>query len=201
MKIKEARKLIQTLFEKSGKLTVQEVCEQSKLPLVSVYSVLKYMKNMDVLDEIEGSGTNKLYQFNSESNNSIQKVHVDEGQVKPKEEVKKTSRDTSLFEFRGVNRNKGQTALEVLRVFVTEHDSKLKDIKKAFPDEIVSKWGVTQEFDQAINQKYQRYFIKENQVIKTMDGIKICVTNQWDVTRFNAFIEIASSHGYKIVRQ
>jgi len=111
-----------------------------------------------------------------------------------------TTRDTSLFRFDKQDRGKGQTVLAVIKFYSS--DKTLAQIKSAFPDSIVSRYGCTADLSFARSHERQRYFIKDEQIITTSDSVKkkLAVTNQWDVSRFNLFLEACKKLGIKITR-
>jgi len=98
------------------------------------------------------------------------------------------------------DRGKGQTVLAVIKFYSS--DKTLAQIKSAFPDSIVSRYGCTADLSFARSHERQRYFIKDEQIITTSDSVKkkLAVTNQWDVSRFNLFLEACKKLGIKITR-
>ena len=210
MKNQESREIIFSQFQKNNQQEVQTLSVETKIPLISIYSALKFFKQNELLEEVGGTGTNKIYKvidikkmeklvFLNENDNKNPEPPLKRAENDINEPYK-SSRDTSQFSFRKESRGKGQTVLAILKAFVAEKAPTLAEVKKAFPDAIVSKWGVTADYNAAIKCSRQRYFTKHDQVILTQDKKKICVTNQWDVNRFGAFIEVANKLGLKVNR-
>ena len=116
--------------------------------------------------------------------------------------MQKEGRDTRKFRFQNETRGKGPTVLAILQAYVAEKKPVLAKIKDAFPDAIVSKWKVVELLSKAKEHESeggrQRYFTKPDQLLITKDGKKLAVTNQWDVARFEAFLEAAKKVGYKV---
>lgn len=113
----------------------------------------------------------------------------------------KTGRDTTKYAFeRSEPMPKGQTALAVLKAFFRDHKPTLKQVKEAFDDAIVQRYGVTQELSnaKALSGDRDRFFMKPEQILVTKDGKKLACTTQWTAERFAAFLKVARKAGYNV---
>ena len=108
-------------------------------------------------------------------------------------------RDNSTFKFLGMDYKKGPLVREVVRKYVEDHKPTLKQLKDAFPDELLKRFGVWQEEDSArsIQGARDRYFWKEEHQIK-VKGKVIVVCNQWTSANIQPFLKAARALGYKI---
>ena len=108
-------------------------------------------------------------------------------------------RDNSTFKFNGLDFKKGPLVREVVRKYVEESKPTLKQLKEAFPDELLKRFGVWQEEDQArsIQGARDRYFWKEEHQIK-VKGKVIVVCNQWTSSNIQPFLKTVKALGYKI---
>jgi hypothetical protein len=113
----------------------------------------------------------------------------------------KKGRDTTKYIFEKSDPlPKGQCVLAVLKAYIRDHKPLLKDLKAAFDDSIVQRYGITQNVSdaKALSGDRDRYFLKEEQILTTKDGKKIACTTQWTSERFEAFVKLAKKQGYTI---
>ncbi|MGB3947462.1 MAG: hypothetical protein WBM13_05740 [Bacteroidia bacterium] len=215
MKLQEARLLIAAQLKKHDQVTAQELNYETKIPFVQIYGILKFL-NQEGAVEIETKDNIKLYKVADSSKMHLLINEVDATKTqepskelgqKPASLVKvsryenKPTRDTSVFRFRKGDepKGKGQTVLAIVKAYVADHSATLADIKEAFADEMVGKWGVTEMYKKAVENPL-RYLTKDHQIIVTHDKKKICTTNQWTVDRFEVFCDAAQKIGYKITK-
>jgi hypothetical protein len=111
-------------------------------------------------------------------------------------------RHQGSYKFTGKDYKKGPLALAVVKKAVEQNpEMTLEELKSAFPDEIVKYYGICQtlKFGKEKSGKYyQRYFMKEDQIIKLNDGMEVVVTNQWTKEGIDKFIAHVKKMGYKI---
>jgi len=108
-------------------------------------------------------------------------------------------RNNQKFIFNGVEYGKGPLVREVVRKYVEDNKPTLKQLKEAFPDELLKRFGVWQEEDMAreIQGARDRYFWKEEHQIK-VKGKVIVVCSQWTSETLKPFLKVARALGYKI---
>lgn len=210
MKVKNAKELITaqivTQLEKYGQVTAQQLHDETGIAFIMIYAVLKELRQADAI-EIEDKEDTKFYKVKDISKMKLLIKEAREGKEEEEEPYKSNNytqkslgRDLSLFSFQNQDRGKGRTALAVLKAFVKDKTATLAMIKETFSDTIVNKFGVTETLAKAKEHEYQRYFMKEEDIIITNDKKKICVTNQWDTQRFELLIEAAQKIGYTITK-
>ena len=114
---------------------------------------------------------------------------------------KTTERDNSKFLFNGIEMNKGQLVRSVVAQYVADNaGTTFKKLKEVFPDTLLKRFGIFQDEERAreiSGKKYDRYFFKEEHVIKLKDK-NIVVTNQWTAENLKPFLEVAKQLGYEI---
>lgn len=112
-----------------------------------------------------------------------------------------SSRDKTKYQFNGNTYGKGKIVLAVVQEYATKNKKKkFADIQKAFPKELHSLFGVVATLNEAKNLsvKYERYFLKDGQVLKSADNVKYAVCNQWGVGNIGEFITHARKLGFTI---
>ena len=115
--------------------------------------------------------------------------------------TKSTERDNSKFKFNGEEMNKGQLVRSVVTQYVADNaGTTFKKLKEVFPDTLLKRFGIFQDEENArviSGQKYDRYFFKEEHVIKLKDK-RVVVCNQWTAENLKPFLEVAKKLGYDI---
>jgi len=95
---------------------------------------------------------------------------------------KTTGRNNDKFSFDGVNDlSKGALARAIVEKYVKgNQNTTYKKLLEVFPTKLLKRFGVVEEIEKAreiSGKKYDRYFFKEEHVIKLKDK-KVVVTNQ-----------------------
>ena len=121
----------------------------------------------------------------------------------PKQESKApepVGRHTGKFIYNKVPYSKSACALKVVSDYVEKEKPSLKQLKAAFPDEIISRFGVVNDLKSAqeLSKDRARYHLREHQILTTSDGKKVVVCNQFSIDRFFRFVEAAAVLGFKI---
>jgi hypothetical protein len=131
---------------------------------------------------------------------------AEEYQVKVREQAEakraaaKSSKDTTQYRFLEGVYNKRQLVLAIVTQFVKEHpETTFEALRQVFPDHLHRSYGVVAELEQA-QQKggRKRYFLDEEQLLTTSDGLRIAVCNQWGIGNIGYILEIAKNQGYQI---
>lgn len=208
--MQEAKALIaETLLEKE-KLTPQELNYATKVPLIQVYNVVKTLEKEGLIT-IEESEDTKHYlvkdakglegltsKAESEKTEPTQK---DKQKEKTDPKIEPSGRHTGKFIFRKIPYSKSQCVYQIVAAFVKEKSPTFAEIEKAFPPEIVSRFGVAALLSKAetLNGNDRvRYHMKDHMILTTSDKKKVVVTNQWSLDRFLKFAEAAAKLGYKV---
>lgn len=163
------------------------------------------MENVNnILRKLTGDGSITETGDETEKYYSIAEVK-DERSVPPetKPEVtstESTGRDNSKLKFNGELYGKGPLVRAVVAQYVVDNPgTTYKKLKEVFPDELLKRFGIFQDEETAktIANKGNRYFTKDEQIIKLKDK-KVVVCNQFTLSNIQPFLKVAKSLGYKI---
>ena len=118
------------------------------------------------------------------------------------EEAKpKSGRDNSTFKYLTGEYKKGPLVRQIISDHVAATKGKIsyKQLKEAFGDDLLKRFGVFQDEDTAreLSGARDRYFFKPEHLIKLKDKT-IAVCNQWTAANIRPFLEAAKKLGYKI---
>ena len=116
------------------------------------------------------------------------------------EKGKSTVRDNSKFTFNGEAYGKGPLVRAVVSQYVKDNPAvTYEKLKEAFPDTLLKRFGIFQDEKSArdIAKKGERYFFKEEHVIKLADA-RIVVCNQFTSDNIQPFLKVAEKLGYDI---
>lgn len=209
----EACALIAGALLKKDGLTPQEIHYSTKIPLIQIYRAIKGMEKDELITIKEGEN-NKHYHVNDvtalkkfmDTVDDREEVEPEKEQneEKPKppsnKEATHNGRHTGKFIFRKVAYSKSMCAYQVVSAFVNEKKPTLKELEEAFDPSIVSRFGVVATLDKAkeLSGDRVRYHMKDHMILTTKDKQQAVVTNQWSITRFEAFAEAAEKVGYKV---
>lgn len=113
-----------------------------------------------------------------------------------------TSRNNDRFSFKGQDGlGKGPLCREFLKAVVADNPGiTMKKLNELVPQSLIPRFGLYEEVEAArkiSGQKYDRYFFKEEHVIKLKDK-KIVVCNQLTSQLLSGVIAKAKELGYKI---
>lgn len=195
--------------QQTKQCTLTDAAAKTKIPLIKVQWAAKVLeekklvtlekKNNDKLIrpfEKQPVVTTKVEPVKPETTPAVK----DDKSEKPKPPVKK-GRDTSKFVFeKSEPLPKGQCALSIIKAYFRDKKPLLKDVKAAFDDSMVQRYGVTQELSnaKALSSDRDRYFLKDTQILTTKDGKRLVVTSQWTSERFEAFLKAAKKLNYTV---
>jgi hypothetical protein len=164
---------------------------------IILHNLIKKMVNASGLTE-EGQGKEATYiaaEPVAESPQVETSTDSEEGEQLPSK-----GRNNQKFKVNGSEPlGKGPTVREVVRLYVEEHKPTLKQLKEAFPADLLKRFGVCQDEDTArsIQGARDRYFWKEEHQIK-VKGKVVVVCNQWTSENIQPFLKAARSLGFKI---
>jgi hypothetical protein len=207
MKTEQATALIaQALLQEGVSNQPKDLSEVIKIPIIQVHNILSKL-NKDGLIEIGEDENGKTYTVKKPDGLKELAGEQTETPAEPKPEKKvetpkkkqtapvPVGRHTGKFIYQKIALSKSACAFRVISDFVEKNKPSLKQLKAAFPDEIVSRFGVINELKTAqdLSKDRNRYHLKDHQVLITSDGKKVVVTNQWSIDRFLRFCEAAAA--------
>jgi hypothetical protein len=131
---------------------------------------------------------------------------AEEYQVKVREQASaqraaaSSSKDKTQYQFLGKPYNKRQLVLAIVAHYLQTHpNTTFEQLRQVFPDAIGSSYGVVALLEKAESKGgAKRYFLNEEQLLKTGEGETIAVCNQWGIDNISPILEIAKSQGYQI---
>jgi hypothetical protein len=116
--------------------------------------------------------------------------------------TKTTGRNNDKFSFNGISDlGKGALARAIVEKYVKDNpNTTYKKLMEVFPTTLLKRFGVVEDIEKAreiSGKKYDRYFFKEEHVIKLKDK-KVVVTNQWTSENILPLLQVAKELGYTI---
>lgn len=126
--------------------------------------------------------------------------------IKEKQDERKkaidSSRDKTKYLFNGLTLGKGRFVLEVIKEYLKHNHVIFERLKQIFPNEMQGSIGVINTMD-FINEKYQgqskkRHFVKEDEVLLSVDQIEFAVSTEWGIGNINNIVDFAINEGFKI---
>ena len=220
-----ANKKLTTFLKNNPGTTKEQIGAQLKINGLALFNLLKSHVKEGVITII-GEGNDATYSLAETTNagtTSEQQTIIEETPIVEtnpdkegatsaiKEEVppvvtqpvakKVTSRDNSTFKFEGADLNKGALARAIISKFVADQNPNYSQLKVAFPDTLLKKYGVVQDEKTAreiSGEKYDRYFFKTEYAIMLKDKKTVVVCNQWTLDNIQPLIKVAKELGYKI---
>ena len=194
MTTQEAADAVLAFLLKNAGSTKQAISEATGIKGLALTNAMKKLTKEELVTS-EGEADETTYTAAEPVSEKTQVETTDD------EEVTTVSkgRDNSTLKFLGMDYKKGPLVREVVRKYVEDHKPTLKQLKDAFPDELLKRFGVWQEEDSArsIQGARDRYFWKEEHQIK-VKGKVIVVCNQWTSANIQPFLKAARALGYKI---
>ena len=194
MTTQEAADAVLAFLQKNAGSTKQAITEATEIKGLVLTNAIKKLTK-DELITSEGESDETTYSATEPVSEQTQVETADEEE----ETTVSKGRDNSTFKFLGGDYKKGPLVREVVRTYVEDNKPTLKQLKEAFPDELLKRFGVWQEEDLAreIQGARDRYFWKEEHQIKVKGKI-IVVCSQWTSETLKPFLKVARALGYKI---
>ena len=124
--------------------------------------------------------------------------------LEEKRDIRKdSSRDYSKYRFNDMELGKGRLALEVIKYHFNQHrhqsiDALINDFNNiSHSQPIVENLKVAQDHARAKGRA--RYFLNDNDILRTGDGSQYVVSSQWGKANIEEFIELVTdTFGYEI---
>ena len=111
-----------------------------------------------------------------------------------------TNRDKTKYGFLGSGPlPKRKFAWSVVRYFVSKNPKTYDEYAKIFNTLKPDSQGVIRTYDSLSRAQMIRYFTKERECLKSVDGVKFVVCNQWGDFNIGPIIQFANSQGYNVV--
>lgn len=209
MKNNEIKSTLLKYVQQIKQTTLTDAAAKTKIPLIKAQWAAKVLEEEKHITSEKKDKDKILRPFEKQSV-ATAKVEAaktettgekkEEKTEKPKPIAKK-GRDTTKYVFeKSEPLPKGQCALAILKACMRDKKPILKDLKAAFDDNIVQRYGITQNLSdaKALSSDRDRYFLKDAQLLVTKDGKKLAVTSQWTTERFEAFLKLAKKVGYSV---
>lgn len=106
----------------------------------------------------------------------------------------RSKRDHTKYRFNGELYGKSRLALAVVQAFMKKHPrAKLDDVRDQLGSVVADVRTAKSR-----SKKYQRYFLQPDSIIKTADGKKAAVTNQWSLENIKTFLKHIADLGFKV---
>jgi len=208
MKMKEARALIISELKQlkdNGSISAQQLQTNTQVALIQIYGIIKHLEELKAVS-IEETDSGKFYKvidddrLNTAFGVDLLTPKKTESKSNANTNVSSIGRDTSKFIFEKIPYSKSKCVLMVVSNYVKKHNPSLTELKKTFPDSIVSSFGVIEILKTAkeLSTDRPRYYLGEHHILTTSDNQKVVVCNQWTLARFIQFMEVAARLGYVI---
>jgi hypothetical protein len=212
MTIDEAKIIIREELKKQAGQSAQQLCETTGIIKLLVYKALKAdlkegIITEEVIEEVKRYTLVDAPEEKTEDEQAKEEsAPVEESSPEEKPvhtPAPSTGRDTTKFMFMKKPYAKSGCVLAVLKDYVTTKQPTYDQVKEIFPDTIVGRFGVTNILDgeggaKELSPDRPRYFMKEDQLLTTSDGVVLAVCNQWTLQRFVEFMDAAAKVGIKI---
>jgi hypothetical protein len=117
---------------------------------------------------------------------------------------KATTKDKTKYRLNGIRYHKNGLVLAVLTQYLNQNPCNYNKLKEVFPDEIQGNYGVFTRLEAAQRKNLltngKRYFIDNDSILKTSDGISIAVCTQWAAGKnIEKFISLARKLNFTVI--
>lgn len=121
-------------------------------------------------------------------------------EIKKIESKELQGRDKTKFLFNGKIYAKNRLVLAVIKEYVEQNSCTFEKLKKTFDKSLQGSRNVVEELSNAqkMSDGPKRYFMKDEDIIKLIDGNMVVVCTQWGVFNIERFITCAKALGFKI---
>jgi hypothetical protein len=204
MSTKAAHEQVAEFLHANPASTKASIGEGTGIKGIVLVNALRKLGNEGGLVE-EGEGKEAIFSIQEQP--AFEKTQVEplkeeggEGEGEEKEVVKNKGRDNSKFKFNGQEYGKGPLVRAVIAQHVADNPKiTYKQLKEVFPDELLKRFGIFQDEDNArlLSGARDRYFFKPEQLI-TLNDKTIAVCNQFTSENIRPFLQAAKKAGYKI---
>ncbi len=207
MNNEEIKAALLKYVQETKETTLTDAASKTKIPMIKLQWAAKVLEEEKLIAS-EKKDKEKVLRPTDKQTATTQKAELVKTDVEDQTKEEKAGkpkvpkgRDTTKYVFEKSDPlPKGQCVLAVLKAYFLNHKPTLKDVKAAWDDTIVQRYGITQELSnaKALSGDRDRYFLKDAQILTTKDGKKLAVTSQWTSERFDAFLKLAKKIGYTV---
>lgn len=95
--------------------------------------------------------------------------------------------------------SKRRFVFNVVKHFVTENPKSYAEFSKILNVLKPDAQGVIKPYDSLQTNQYRNYFVGESEYLRSEDGIKFVVCNQWGLFNIGPIIQFANSQGYDVI--
>ena len=210
MDVKKQSKVLEFLAQNPNS-NFKTIAKSTKVSDTMLTNILKRVEEGGVVS-VTGKGKDMTYSLKpkpkkEEKAEAVPPVTVESSQEPASTEkvekvkTKATSgRDNRKFKFDGQEYGKGQLVRAVVAAYVKKNPkTTLAQLKKAFPDGLLHRYGIFQEVKEAkkLSGNRDRYFFKQEQLI-TLKDATVAVCNQFTSDNVQPLIKTAKELGFTI---
>ena len=192
--------------EDNGKIVVTkggEVCPNSKQALREISDQLGYTVDDSWTTQQFGAKLIAQLQGEIQSPAPVKETEVNATPVKEKKDlpnVKASAADIAGARVRVYGKAQNRTALGIMHAYMVMYpQSKLEDIRKAFPDTLNPDSGVKKNLiyaeEKGTTTDWNGFFKKEEELLTMGDGRKVAVVSMWTKPSFERLVAWAKQYG------
>lgn len=175
----------------------QQITECVKMYLIEKYgNTFSESDIVDMLETIEFTATLK---GSLQQNTTIISKTVSQRQWAdtPKSD---SSHDNTQYSINGSTfLNKRRFVLQLVKVYVEQHPSlTFLELEQIFTPRLQGSHGVIRPIAHIREKEHNRYFMKDNELLHSADGIGFAVCSQWGIFNITKVVERAKELGYEI---
>ncbi|MBR1447460.1 MAG: hypothetical protein IJ588_01780 [Prevotella sp.] len=120
----------------------------------------------------------------------------------------KKGRDTTKYSIDGGMNyfGKGKFVREIVAAYLSAHPSiTFVQLEQVFPDELQGSYGVVRRLDDIYNSDHNlkdlltRYVMDEDKLLRTKDGVRFAVCNQWGSFNFPHILDLLDKWGWNVL--
>lgn len=113
------------------------------------------------------------------------------------------NRDLTKYIFNNVEYGKGRLVLEIVRAFLFKNPNiTFLELIEIFPPEFQGSIGVLEKLSYAKNiykkHNKKRYHIDKGEVLKTIDGVELVVSREWNIRNIQNILNWAKTNNFSV---
>ena len=195
-KTSSPKEIILEFVKQNPGCSIDDITGNNAIPKIVIHnSLASLVKSQTINMELDGDVKN----FTAKEKEEEQAPKEKAAKSKPKVEDDEVPAPTSGKDFKKIAFNKiaypkSRYILEVCRANFPKHT--LTEINSFYPTtELKLSYGLHAPVNEArkVNENRQRYFAKDEDIVKTKDGKKICITNQWVPKNLEIFVRLSKA--------
>ncbi|MBL0310153.1 MAG: hypothetical protein IPP77_10885 [Bacteroidetes bacterium] len=199
MKLETAVKKVAEFLASNPGSTKEAIGKATKVNGIELTNVIKRLRKEERLVEEYPDGEVPAFSIKNEEQtepvSNETEIPVEDEQLPAKK-----GRNNDKYQFNGNSYGKGPLVREVVRQYVAGRKVTLKQLREAFPDELLNRFGIFQEESKAkeLSGARDRYFFKDEHHIQLGDKKIVVVCNQLTAQNIQPFLKTAKALGFKI---